>query len=109
MFKFKTQDVPWETDYFESHVSNNHICPANENIYNALMSLKDGIFYVGYTTDLQRRLDEHFQGRNTSTALQEALNAFLRSHRVLTVHREYVGQGDNTFAVTPPGGCHGCS
>jgi len=33
-----------------------------------LLSLKDGNFYVGYTTDLVRRLDEHFQGRNTSTA-----------------------------------------
>lgn len=33
-----------------------------------LLSLKDHDFYVGYTTDLTRRLDEHFQGRNTSTA-----------------------------------------
>ena len=33
-----------------------------------LLSLKDGNFYVGYTTDLPRRLEEHFQGRNTSTA-----------------------------------------
>jgi superfamily II DNA helicase RecQ len=30
-------------------------------------------------------------------ALQESLNAFLRSHRVLTVHREFVAQGDNSF------------
>ena len=29
--------------------------------------------------------------------LQEDLNRFLRSHRVLTVHREFVGQGDNSF------------
>jgi len=28
---------------------------------------------------------------------QEDLNAFLRSHRVLTVHREFVCQGDNSF------------
>jgi superfamily II DNA helicase RecQ len=28
---------------------------------------------------------------------QEELNAFLRSHRVLTVHREFVAQGDNSF------------
>ena len=28
---------------------------------------------------------------------QEDLNAFLRSHRVLTVHREFVGQGANSF------------
>ena len=33
-----------------------------------LLSEKDDNFYVGYTTDLSRRLDEHFQGRNTSTA-----------------------------------------
>ena len=30
-------------------------------------------------------------------SLQEDLNVFLRSHRVLTVHREFVGQGDNSF------------
>lgn len=29
--------------------------------------------------------------------LQEDLNRFLRSHRVLTVHREFVAQGDNSF------------
>lgn len=28
---------------------------------------------------------------------QEELNAVLRSHRVLTVHREFVAQGDNSF------------
>ena len=33
-----------------------------------LLSRKDNNFYVGYTTDLTRRMDEHFQGRNTSTA-----------------------------------------
>lgn len=33
-----------------------------------LLSQKDGDFYVGFTTDLPRRLDEHNQGRNTSTA-----------------------------------------
>ena len=31
------------------------------------------------------------------TGLQEDLNVFLRSHRVLTVHREFVAQGDNSF------------
>lgn len=31
------------------------------------------------------------------SGLQEDLNRFLRSHRVLTVHREFVGQGDNSF------------
>lgn len=29
--------------------------------------------------------------------VQEELNSFLRSHRVLTVHREFVAQGDNSF------------
>jgi putative endonuclease len=33
-----------------------------------LLSRKDNNFYVGYTTDLPRRLDEHNQGQNTSTA-----------------------------------------
>ncbi|MEI6150265.1 MAG: HRDC domain-containing protein [bacterium] len=28
---------------------------------------------------------------------QEDLNGFLRSHRVLAVHREFVGQGENSF------------
>ena len=31
------------------------------------------------------------------SGLQENLNAFLRSHRVLSVHREFVGQGDHSF------------
>ena len=31
------------------------------------------------------------------SGLQEELNRFLRSHRVLSVHREFVGQGDNSF------------
>ena len=31
------------------------------------------------------------------SGLQEDLNRFLRSHRVLTVHREFVGQADNSF------------
>ena len=38
-----------------------------------LLSLKDDNFYVGYTTDLARRLDEHYQGRNTSTAPRRPL------------------------------------
>ena len=33
-----------------------------------LVSLKDGDFYVGFTSDLPRRIEEHQQGRNTSTA-----------------------------------------
>ena len=33
----------------------------------------------------------------SDSGLQEDLNRFLRSHRVLTVHREFVAQGDNSF------------
>lgn len=33
-----------------------------------LISLKDHNFYIGFTTDLKRRLTEHFLGQNTSTA-----------------------------------------
>jgi putative endonuclease len=33
-----------------------------------LLSLTDDNFYVGFTEDITRRLDEHFQGRNASTA-----------------------------------------
>jgi hypothetical protein len=29
--------------------------------------------------------------------MQEELNLFLRSNRVLTVHREFVPQGENSF------------
>lgn len=38
-----------------------------------LLSKKDLEFYVGFTTDLARRLDEHHQGRNTSTAPRRPL------------------------------------
>ena len=33
--------------------------------------------------------------------MQEELNRFLRSHRVLTVHREFVEQGDKAFGPLP--------
>jgi formylglycine-generating enzyme required for sulfatase activity len=33
----------------------------------------------------------------SDAGLREDLNRFLRSHRVLSVHREFVGQGDNAF------------
>ncbi len=32
-----------------------------------LHSIQDGKLYTGYTTDLERRLVEHFQGRSKST------------------------------------------
>ena len=31
------------------------------------------------------------------SGLQEDLNRFLRTHRVLTIQREFVEQGDNSF------------
>lgn len=33
-----------------------------------LRSLKDGLFYIGYTNDLKRRVAEHLRGANISTA-----------------------------------------
>lgn len=33
-----------------------------------LLSMHDGDLYVGFTTDLQRRLTEHFHGQSKSTA-----------------------------------------
>lgn len=32
-----------------------------------LLSLKDKLFYVGYTQDLEKRMDEHHTGKVTST------------------------------------------
>jgi hypothetical protein len=39
MFHYKDA-LPWSEGYFNSHVSNNHICAATQNLYNALISLK---------------------------------------------------------------------
>jgi REP element-mobilizing transposase RayT len=68
MFQFKTEDSPWTTAYFESHVSNNHICPASANIYNAIMSLKtdDSVYLEGF-------LAESF-GRQGDTRLVSSLS-----------------------------------
>jgi hypothetical protein len=30
---------------------------------------------------------------------EEDLNRFLRSHRVLAVHREFVSQGENSYCI----------
>lgn len=38
-----------------------------------LLSMHDGDLYVGFTTDLQRRLTEHFQGESRATAPRLAL------------------------------------
>ena len=51
-----------------------------------LLSLKDDNFYVGYMTDLNRRVDEHFQGRNTSTAPRRPF--------VLVLCEYYFAKGD---------------
>lgn len=32
-----------------------------------IRSLKDGLFYTGYTTDLEKRIKEHNEGANRST------------------------------------------
>ena len=39
-----------------------------------LRSQRDGDLYIGYTTDLARRLDEHAKGKNRSTAPRRPLN-----------------------------------
>ncbi len=33
-----------------------------------LLSMRDGCFYIGITTDLRRRLTEHFHGHSKATA-----------------------------------------
>lgn len=51
-----------------------------------LRSAIDGDFYVGFTADLPRRLDEHNSGRNTSTAARRPL---------VLIHAEmYASKGD---------------
>lgn len=56
-----------------------------------LLSEKDGNFYVGITADLSRRLDEHHQGRNTSTASRRPfrlIHAELYSSKEDAIRRE---------------------
>ena len=38
-----------------------------------LLSLKDQMFYIGFTRDVERRLKEHNAGKNTSTASRRPL------------------------------------
>ena len=45
-----------------------------------LLSEKDGDFYVGFTENLPRRLDEHFNGRSAATAPRRPL---------ILIHCEY--------------------
>ena len=39
-----------------------------------LQSKKDGTYYIGYTTDLNRRLSEHNSGKSTYTSLKMPWN-----------------------------------
>ena len=64
-------------------MSNHHLLPFCVYV---LLSVKDDNFYVGYTTDLPRRLDEHVQGRNTSTASRRPL--------VLIHSEQYLAKSD---------------
>jgi len=51
--RLKTETQPWTMGYYQSHVSNNHICPANQNLYNAIMSVKKGdqVILKGYLVE----------------------------------------------------------
>jgi len=62
-----------------------------------LLSEKDGNFYVGITTDLSRRLDEHNQGRNTSTASRRP---FRLIHAELYASKEDALRRENYFKTT---------
>ena len=47
-----------------------------------LLSLKDGKFYIGYTNNIERRLDEHNSGKNISTANRRPLELiYYEAHR----------------------------
>ncbi len=39
-----------------------------------LRSQRDGLLYIGYTTNLTQRLNQHNKGENTSTAPRRPLN-----------------------------------
>ena len=45
-------------------------CQTKMNFYYTycLISLKDKKFYIGYTSDIERRVKEHQQGENISTS-----------------------------------------
>jgi putative endonuclease len=45
-----------------------------------LLSEKDFLLYIGYTSDLKRRIDEHNQGRNLSTSLRGPLTCIFAEY-----------------------------
>ena len=45
-----------------------------------LKSKKDGLLYVGFTTDLNRRTIEHNQGQSAATALRRPFNLLYREY-----------------------------
>lgn len=52
MYKYD-RALPWDEGYLTSHVSNNHICPATLNLFNAITALKKGDLVVleGYLAE----------------------------------------------------------
>lgn len=59
-----------------------------------LRSLKDGLFYIGYTEDLKQRVYDHNMGKNTSTKNRRPLElifyeAFLNKFDVLKRERYF--------------------
>jgi hypothetical protein len=72
-------DAPWGGGYFNAHVSNNHVCPASENLYNALMSLK-GYLAVSYSPGGQRVLGSSLSRSDTDAGACEAF--FVQKLRV---------------------------
>ena len=51
-----------------------------------LYSLKDHQFYIGYTTNFERRMTEHAEGRSKSTAPRRPFNVLLCEY--------YLAKGD---------------
>lgn len=51
-------------------------------IVYVLFSLKDRMLYIGYTTDLERRLGEHMRGESASTAPRRPLRFLFCEHYI---------------------------
>lgn len=54
-------DFPFTFDFLNSHVSHNHIIPANENILNAVKSLKikEKVYIEGYLVNVKSESDNY--------------------------------------------------